>query len=151
MPQSLAHLVLHIIFSTKNRIPWLRDMAIREELHAYMATILQAMECPALLINGVEDHVHVLCQLSRTIPVCGLVEELKKQPSKWIKAKGPSYREFHWQAGYGAFSVSQSRVSDVRRYIADQKQHHKKTTFQDEFRMLCKKHGLELDERYAWD
>jgi len=151
MPQSLAHLVLHLIFSTKNRVPWLRDTRIRKELHSYMATILQAIECPALLINGVEDHVHVLCQLSRTRAVCDLVEELKKQPSKWIKTKGPSYDEFHWQAGYGAFSVSESRVPDVRRYIADQEEHHKRTTFQDEFRMMCRKHGLELDERYAWD
>jgi putative transposase len=151
MPQSLAQLFLHVVFSTKNRTPWLKDVAIRKELHAYMATVLKAIKCPAVLINGVEDHVHVLCELSRVVAPCDLVEELKKQPSKWIKTKGPSYQDFYWQAGYGAFSVGRAHVPQIRSYIANQEEHHRTTSYQDEFRTLCKEHGLELDERYAWD
>jgi putative transposase len=151
MSQSLSRLYLHVVFSTKNRAPFLKDMTLRKEMHAYMTGTLQNIECPALIINGVEDHVHVLCRLSRNVSVAGLLEELKKQSSKWIKTQGPSHQDFYWQAGYGAFSVSESRLPEVRDYIANQEEHHRKITYQDEFRALCRKHGLELDERYAWD
>jgi putative transposase len=151
MPQSLARVVLHVVFSTKNRVPFLKDAEIRARLHAYVAGVLQKIGCEPILINGTEDHVHILCNLSRTITIAGLVEEAKKAPSKWMKEQGPAYSDFFWQGGYGAFSVSQSNVEQVRAYVATQEEHHHKVSFQDEFRALCRKHGVEIDERYVWD
>lgn len=151
MPQSLARVVVHCVFSTKNRVPFLKDPDVRIRLQAYMAGILQGISCDPILINGTEDHVHVLCNLSRTATIADLIEETKKGSSKWMKEQGPSFRDFFWQGGYGAFSVSQSNVEAVRAYIAEQERHHHKTSFQDEFRALCRKHGVEIDERYVWD
>ena len=151
MPQSLAKVILHIVFSTKNRTPRLRDADLRGELYAYQATVLKQIDSPALLINGVEDHIHVLCLLSRSRALKDLVQEAKTATSKWIKRKATSCRDFHWQGGYGAFSVSESKVADVKRYITNQESHHRRMTFQEEFRQLCERHGVELDERYAWD
>ena len=151
MPQSLARVVLHVVFSTKNREPFLKDADLRKRLHAYMAGVLQRIGCEPILVGGVEDHVHLLGNLSRTVTIAELVEEAKKSPSKWVKDQGPQYREFFWQSGYGAFSVSQSNVEQVRAYIATQEEHHRKVSFQDEFRALCRKHGVEIDERYVWD
>ena len=151
MPQSLARIILHIVFSTKNRVPFLKDPDHRSRLHAYLAGILQNIGCEPILINGVEDHVHTLCNFSRTITVAGLVEEVKKSSSKWMKEQGPSYRDFFSQSGYGAFSVSQSNVEQVRAYVANQAEHHRRVSFQDEFRALCRKHGIEIDEHYVWD
>ena len=151
MPQSLAKVILHVVFSTKNRTPYLRDSAIRAELYAYQATVLKGVDSPALLINGVEDHVHILCLLSRKVAIKDVVQEAKTATSKWIKGKGPSFRDFHWQGGYAAFSVSESKVAEVKRYIANQETHHRRMTFQEEFRELCKRHAMELDERYVWD
>ena len=151
MPQSLARVVLHVVVSTKNRVPFLKDRELRARLHAYMAGVLQKIGCEPILINGAEDHVHILCNLSRTITIAGLVEEAKTSPSKWMKEQGPAYRDFFWQGGYGSFSVSQSNVEQVRAYIAAQEEHHRKVSFQDEFRVLCRKHEIEIDERYVWD
>ena len=151
MPQSLARVVLHVVFSTKNRIPFLRDAEVRARMHAYMAGVLQNIGCEPILINGVEDHVHILCNLSRTVSIAQLVEEAKKATSKWTKEQGPQYHDFFWQGGYGSFSVSQSNVEQVRAYIATQEEHDRRVSFQDEFRALCRKHGIEIDERYVWD
>jgi putative transposase len=151
MPQSLAKVILHIAFSTKNRTPWLRDPAIRAELYGYQATVLKGVDSPALLINGVEDHIHILCLLSRKFAIKDVIQEVKTATSKWIKRKGPAYRDFHWQGGYAAFSVSESKIAEVKRYIANQEVHHRRMTFQDEFRELCRRHGMEIDERYVWD
>jgi len=151
MPQSLARVVLHVVFSTKNRVPFLRETEVRSRLHAYMAGVLQNIRCEPILINGVEDHVHILCNLSRKVTIAGLVEEAKKSTSKWMKEQGPQYGDFFWQGGYGSFSVSQSNVEQVRAYIATQEEHHRTVSFQDEFRALCRKHGIEIDERYVWD
>jgi REP element-mobilizing transposase RayT len=151
MPQSLAKVILHIVYSTKHRKPWLHDREICRELYAYMATILKELESPAIIINGVADHVHVLCLLSRNHAIKKVVEELKTGPSKWIKTKGATYQDFHWQAGYGVFSVSESKVPGVRTYIERQEEHHRRITFQDEYRALCERHGIPIDERYAWD
>jgi putative transposase len=151
MPQSLAKVLLHIVFSTKNRAPMLRDSSIRTELHTYVAGVLQSIDCPAIIGGGVEDHVHILCLLSRTRTIAQLLEETKTATSKWIKSKGTAYKDFHWQNGYGVFSVSESKMDDVRRYIEKQDEHHRKMTFQDEFRELCRRHGIAIDERYAWD
>ena len=151
MPQSLARVVLHVVFSTKDRVPFLKDPEIRAGLHAYMAGILQGIGCEPILIGGVEDHVHILCNLSRTITIAGLVEEAKKSPSKWMKEQGAAFTDFYWQGGYGAFSVSQSNVEQVRAYVAAQDEHHRKVSFQDEFRQLLRRYEIEFDERYVWD
>ena len=152
MPQSLAKVTVHLVFSTKNRHPDLREPELRTNLFAYMAVILrEKVDSPALLINGVDDHVHALVVLSRKVPIMNVVQEAKKETTKWLKKQAPGLAGFAWQAGYGAFSVSESNISQVRRYIENQEEHHRKITFQDEFRKLCERHGLELDERYVWD
>jgi REP element-mobilizing transposase RayT len=152
MPQSLAQVTIHIVFSTKNRKQCLQDSALRKELYAYMATILRDnVDSPALLINGVEDHVHALISLSRKFALMKVIQEAKTETSKWLKRQSGELENFAWQAGYGAFSVSESNISQVRDYIEKQEEHHKKRTFQDEFRMLCKRHKIQFDERYVWD
>jgi REP element-mobilizing transposase RayT len=150
MPQSLARLHVHLIFSTKNRQSILRD-SVRTSLHAYLATVLQNLECPPVLINSVEDHVHVLFELSRTVVVSQAVEEVKKSSSKWIKTQGAEYAGFAWQAGYGAFAVSESNVQVVRAYISKQQEHHRRKTFQEEYRAFLDRHKVAYDERYVWD
>jgi len=109
------------------------------------------MDSPALIINGVDDHVHVLCLMSRKFTLAQLFEAVKADSSKWIKSQGAAYQDFYWQAGYGVFSVSESNCSEVKKYIADQERHHETMSYQDEFRWLCQKHGIEIDERYVWD
>jgi putative transposase len=151
MSQSLSQVYLHIVYSTKHRAAWLQDEMVRKQLYAEMAVALQKVRCPALIINGMADHVHILCRMSRTITIAGLIEASKTDPSRWIKHQGPKYAEFHWQNGYGVFSVSASNVEAVRRYIECQEEHHRGRTYQDEFRALCRKHGIEWDERYVWD
>jgi REP element-mobilizing transposase RayT len=150
MPQSLACLHIHLIFSTKRRDPVLHD-AIRESLHAYLSGVLQNLGCPPVLINSTDDHVHILFDLARTVAVSQAVEDVKKSSSKWLKTQGAEFAEFAWQAGYGAFAVSESNVSTVREYIAKQKEHHVKKSFQDEYRVFLKRHGVIYDERYVWD
>ena len=150
MPQSLARLHIHLIFSTKSREPVVHDQ-IRQSLHAYMATVLQKLECPPTLINSVEDHVHILCELARTVSVSQAVEDVKKSSSKWIKTQGAEFSGFAWQAGYGAFGVSESNVQAVRNYIADQKEHHRQKSFQEEYRAFLERHHVAYDERYVWD
>jgi REP element-mobilizing transposase RayT len=150
MPQSLARLHVHLVFSTKNRETILHD-AVRESLHAYMATVLQNLGCPPVLINSVEDHVHILFDLARTVSVSEAVEEVKKHSSKWIKTQGTDFANFAWQAGYGAFAVSESNVGVVREYIASQQEHHRKRSFQEEYRLFLERHGVAFDERYVWD
>jgi len=151
MPQSLAKVLIHMVWSTKHRTPWLKDKQIRKELYAYMATVLGNMDSPALVINGVEDHVHVLCLMSRKFTLAQLFEAVKADSSKWIKSKGLEYVEFYWQGRYGVFSVSESNCPEVKKYIEDQERHHQTMSYQDEFRWLCQKHGIAIDERYVWD
>ncbi|MFC1596430.1 IS200/IS605 family transposase [Planctomycetota bacterium] len=150
MAQSLAKILVHIVFSTKGRQRFICE-EIREELHAYLVGVLRNHDSPALLVNSVDDHVHILCRLSKNHAVRTIVEEVKKASSKWIKTKGEAFREFYWQSGYGAFSVSPSKVDSVKPYIADQKEHHRRMTFEEEFRKILQKHGIEYDERYVWD
>ena len=150
MPQSLARLHVHLIFSTKNREPILAD-DVRDPLHAYMATVLQNLGCATVLINSVEDHAHLLFDLARTVAISKAVEDVKKASSKWIKTQGARYGQFAWQAGYGAFAVSESNVAAVERYIARQREHHRRKTFQEEYRAFLEKHRVEHDERYVWD
>lgn len=128
----------------------LRD-TVRDTLHRYMAVVLQNRGCPAILINSVEDHVHILFDLSRTVTVSQAVEEVKTTSSKWIKTQGAEFTNFSWQAGYGAFAVSESNVDRVSKYIAGQQEHHREKTFQDEYREFLERHQVSFDERYLWD
>ncbi len=150
MSQSLAANWIHLIYSTKNREPFLRD-EIREKLWAYKAGVLKKLESPARIINGTADHAHLLFRLSKNYTLAKVVEEVKKGSSKWIKTCGPAYRGFHWQSGYAAFSVSKSNLNPVAKYIAEQEEHHRGRVFQDEYRAFLKRHGVEFDERYLWD
>lgn len=150
MPQSLARVKIHLVFSTKQRVPWITD-AVRDSMHRYMAVVLDDLGCPAVLINSVEDHVHVLFELARTVALSKAVESVKAPSSKWIKTQGPEFAAFAWQAGYGAFAVSESNVLAVRDYIADQREHHRRLSFQDEYRAFLERHGVSFDERYVWD
>ncbi len=150
MPQSLARLCIHLVFSTKDRNPSLTD-TIRPPLHAYMATVLNNLGSPAILINSVEDHAHILFDLGRTLSVAKAVEDVKKSSSKWIKTQSEAFVGFAWQAGYGAFAVSESNVEAVRQYITNQKEHHRKKSFQEEYRAFLTKHKVIYDERYMWD
>lgn len=150
MSQSLARLPIHLVFSTKNRQRILGEK-IRDSLHAYMAAVLQNLGCPALIINSVEDHVHILFELSRTVSVSEAIEEIKKASSKWIKTQAPELSGFAWQAGYGAFAVSESNVAAVREYIVGQREHHRVKSFQEEYRAFLEHHRVAFDERYMWD
>lgn len=143
---------MHIVYSTKHRQTWLSDQHLRSQLYAYNAAVLQNdVESPAIKIGGVEDHVHTLCWLSRNHAVKSVVQRSKTETAKWLKKQGAHLAEFQWQSGYGAFSVSVSNIDDVKRYIENQEQHHKQFSSKDEFRLLCEKHGIDIDERYVWD
>jgi len=151
MPQSLSAVYIHLVFSTKERRPFLRNEAVRESLHAQLGAISKVLECPSLLVGGVEDHVHLLCRFSRTITQAEWVKELKRVSNGWLKEQGREFADFEWQGGYADFSVSQSNLDQVKEYIATQVVHHRKMTFQDELRMLLRRHEIEFDEKYVWD
>jgi REP element-mobilizing transposase RayT len=149
MPQSLANILCHLTFSTKGRRRLIRH-EMEDELHRYLAGTCRKLGCPAIEIGGTDDHVHVAFSLARTVTIAKFVEELKKNSSKWIKTQGEPYRYFAWQAGYGVFSVGASGLTNLRRYVQNQKDHHKHVSFQDEFRALCARYSVEIDERYVW-
>ena len=151
MPQSLVQIYVHLVFSTKNRNPFLTDVTLRDKLHRWLAGTCNNLEYPALIVGGVEDHVHLLLRMNARWALADLIRELKKSSSKWIKEQDSSLGDFYWQNGYGAFSVSPTDVERVRKYIANQEEHHRHESFQDEFRRLCSEYGVLLDERYAWD
>ena len=151
MPQSLSNVLLHVVYSTKHRTPFLRRPEVRDVMTGYLVGTLRNIKCPAVLVGVVEDHVHILCNLHRTVSIATLAEEVKTSSSSRIKEEGPQLKDFHWQNGYGAFSVSQSNVEEVKAYIANQDDHHRQRTFQDEYRLLLQRHGIEFDERYVWD
>jgi putative transposase len=150
MPQSLSKVYVHIIFCTKNRKNLIDDK-IEKSLHEYLGGICKGLDCNPVRIGGYKEHVHVLCLLSRKIAQMKLVEELKKQSSKWIKTKDKTYSNFYWQDGYGIFSISHSIVDKLVEYIDNQHEHHEHKGFQDEFRAFLKKYNMEYDERYVWD
>jgi REP element-mobilizing transposase RayT len=150
MPQSLANVLVHLIFSTKDRRPLIRD-DIRERLHAYIVGILENQQSPSLATNSVEDHIHILFVLSKNLALAKAVQEVKQSSSKWIKEQPGEYKAFAWQNGYAAFSVSESQREVVRDYVHKQPEHHAKVSFQDELRQFFNKHGVSYDERYAWD
>ncbi len=151
MSQSLSQLWVHIIFSTKNRHPFLKDALVRERLYDYIKAICHTKNCNAKIVNGIEDHLHILVSLHKNISLSKLVEEIKRSSSKWIKTLDHSLCQFYWQNGYGAFSVSQSNVERVKWYIKNQREHHQKQSFQDELRKFLVHYNIEYDERYLWD
>jgi REP element-mobilizing transposase RayT len=151
MPQSLAKILVHGVFSTKERRLFMSDAHLRTDLHAYLGGTLATLNCQPLIVGGVEDHVHFLCALSRTITVAEMMKEVKRVSNLWIKMQHPALSAFEWQNGYGAFSIGQSQEATLRQYIANQESHHRKMTFQDEFRKMLKKYGIDFDERYVWD
>jgi len=151
MAQSLSKVYLHLIFSTKHRVPFLNTPELQKHMWSYLAGTLRNLDCPPIEVGGAPDHTHALCLFSRTMKLADLLRDLKRSSSKWAKTLDESLQDFQWQLGYGAFSVSKSDVERVRRYIRDQEQHHKKMTFQEEFRRLLQLYGVEYDERYVWD
>jgi putative transposase len=150
MPQSLAKIYLHLIFSTKNRERIIPD-DIRADLHSYMGGILNGLGCSPVEINTEPDHSHVLFVMARTETVSNVVGQLKKSSNDWFRARDKSFQDFYWQGGFGVFSVSQSSVEEVRQYIRHQRDHHKQISFQDEYRTFLKRYEIEFDERYVWD
>jgi putative transposase len=150
MAQSLSNVLLHIIFSTKNRIPFI-DQSIEKQLYAYITSISNSNGSYMHSIGGIQDHVHLCTTLPRTLSISDLLEEIKKNSSKWVKTKGNKYSDFSWQKGYGVFSVSASQQAAVEKYIANQKEHHKAFNFQDEYRRFLNLNKVPFDERYVWD
>lgn len=150
MPQSLSKVYVHITFSTKCRKN-LIDQAIETHLYDYLGGVCKALECNPVRVGGHKNHVHILCILSRKITQIKFLEELKKRSSKWIKSQDKKYSNFYWQDGYGIFSVNPSETEVVVNYILNQKEHHKKMSFEDELRAFLKKYDMECDERYLWD
>ena len=149
MSQSLSKVYIHIVFHTKYNQE-LINPEIENELFAYLGGILKHNKCVPIVINGIEDHVHILCIQSKNIALSALLEELKRNSSRWIKTKGAQYAEFAWQGGYGCFSVSISRVDVVKRYIENQKAHHKTEKFKEEYVRFLKESNIEYNPDYLW-
>ena len=150
MPQSLANVLIHVIFSTKNRVPLIATET-QPELHAYLAAACRSCKCPAHRVGGTADHVHMVCSFSRTTSIADWIGTIKADSSKWIKTKGACYAGFAWQGGYGAFSLGESQLETVKAYIGAQKEHHETRTFQDEVREFLRRYNVQYDERYLWD
>ena len=150
MPQSFAQILVHLVFSTKNRKPTLAD-EIRDELHAYLGGIVENQKGTLLKVGSVADHIHLLIAHPRTCAPSELVLEIKTGSSKWLKTKGARYADFHWPNGYGMFSISPSHRAGLERYSANQAEHHRKETFQAEYRRLLERYGIPFDGRYVWD
>jgi REP element-mobilizing transposase RayT len=150
MAQSLAQVYLHIIFSTKGREALLLPR-IQPELFAYLGGVCHQLDCPPIKIGGYLDHVHILCKLSRKVPIMRVVEGVKSNSSRWLKIQDELLSSFAWQNGYGAFSVSPTRYQGLVKYIANQHVHHQDISFQAEYREILKQHEIEFDEKYVWD
>lgn len=151
MPQSHGAIYLHAVFSTKHRYPFLADSRLRARVHAYLAEVSNTLNCQALAVGGVADHVHALSRLSRTSTTADWVKEMKRASSLWIKREVPELTDFAWQIGYGAFSVSHRLLDATVRYIAQQEDHHRDHSFQEEYRVLLTRHGVPWNEQYVWD
>ena len=150
MPQSFGSLYFHIVFSTKNRAPLISD-GLQPRLFEYMGGILRYQKGVLVAAGGIEDHVHLLASLSRQASIADTLRDLKSNSSTWIHETFPELQSFAWQSGYGAFSVSYSALDSVKRYLANQRAHHQKQTFKEEFVAILKLHDMEHDERYVWD
>jgi REP element-mobilizing transposase RayT len=150
MPQSLTRIYAHLIFSTKNRKPFL-DEAIRSRVHAYLATVIRDMDSPWVVVGGVADHVHALFDIGKMVAPANFVERVKRESSKFVKTLGSDYSKFYWQRGYGMFSVSPKDRDEAEHYVRNQEEHHQRRTFQEEYRTMLKQYGIDFDERYVWD
>lgn len=151
MPQSLSRVLIHTVFSTQDRAPFLANQELRDETHAYLGGIVKKLDCHPIQVGGTSDHVHLLTTLSRTVTIADLVKEAKRVSTNWVKRRGGIHAKFHWQSGYAVFSVSPKDVDRLLHYIQDQEEHHREVGFQEECRSLLLEHGIEFDERYMWD
>ena len=156
MPQSLARIVVHMTFSTKDRVRAIAYPELRADLNAFTGGVLRHLKCPAIVVGSVIDHMHILYLQARTVATSVVAETVKRETSRWMKEQKPDVKDPHlvkfaWQNGYAAFSVSESNVEKVQAYVASQEDHHKRVTFQEEYRAFLKKHGIEFEERYVWD
>ncbi len=150
MPQSLARILVHVVFSTKNREPVLYS-EVRPPLFGYLAAVGRDLGCEVFRVGGVADHVHMAIDLGRTVAIADFAKKVKQTSSVWLKEQSGGPRHFEWQVGYGAFSVGQSQLAVLVRYVDRQEAHHRKQTFQEEYRKLLAKYGVEADERFVWD
>jgi REP element-mobilizing transposase RayT len=150
MSQSLSRILLHLVFSTKNREPWI-DESVCPALHAYLAGACRSIGCEAYRVGGTADHIHIACTLPRTLTVSNLLEEIKKSSSSWLKQQNGIPASFAWQSGYGVFSVGESQLPTLLRYIDNQKEHHRTRTFKEEYLDFLKRYGVNHDERYLWN
>jgi len=150
MPQSLVYNYTHIIFSTKDRYPFI-DENICNELFNYLGGICRELQCNPIIVGGHDDHVHLLVLLSQKIALMKLIETLKSHSSGWIKTKDNKYEKFYWQKGYGAFSINPTQIDIVHEYITNQSEHHKNKSFKEEYRAFLEKYNVKFDERYVWD
>jgi putative transposase len=149
MAHNYTNLLTHVIFSTKERAS-LIDTELRPQLFPYMIGIVRELGGNTLAVNGTADHLHMLVALPPSLSVADAMRVLKTNPSRWVHEKWVTRRTFGWQSGYGAFSVSQSGIGNVIKYIKEQEAHHRRVTFQAEFLAFLKRHGIEYDERYLW-
>jgi len=149
MPQSLLKILVHIVFSTKDRQDLITP-EIEPRLYAYIRGIIENNKGRMLIAGGIANHIHLLVSIGR-IDIGELIGDIKRDSSSWIKQQGQEFSRFYWQRGYGAFSVGQSQVPTVTRYIANQREHHKEQSWEDEYRELCRRYDVEFDERYCWD
>jgi putative transposase len=147
MSQSFVQIYVHIVFHTKNNKQLIKP-EIEIELYSYLGGILKNYKSNPIQIGGTSDHIHILCSLPKTMAPADLVEEVKKNSSKWIKTKGAHYHDFYWQDGYGGFSVSSSGIETVKKYILTQKEHHKKLSVIDEYKNLLNEYGISYEDRY---
>lgn len=150
MGQSLCRNIVHIVFSTKYRQPFIVE-SVEQELFSYIGGICNNLGCKPIIVGGYGNHVHILCILSKRIPLMKLLEKVKANSSRWIKGKGVRFRNFYWQEGYAAFSVWPSDVATVVHYIATQEIHHRRIDYKTEYREYLDRHEIEYDEKYIWD
>ena len=150
MSQSLTKLYVHIVFSTKNHVAFINE-DIASELYSYIGGILNNIECPPIKIGGYHDHIHILCCLSKKITLIKLLQEIKQSSSKWMKTKGGKLKDFFWQDGYGAFTVSSYHTEKIISYIENQPEHHRKISFKEEYIGFLDEYGIDYDPRYVWD
>lgn len=149
MSQSISKLYVHIIFHIKNPYAEIRKED-KNDLYAYIGSIIKDNESIPILINGIEDHIHILCVMSKNIALSKFIEEIKRNSSRWIKTKSPHYAKFVWQGGYADFSVSPSLHDKTKLYIKNQEEHHKKMTFKEEYLLFLKEYGIKYNENYLW-
>lgn len=147
MPHTYTNLLFHIVFSTKDRIPFIKS-DLEERLYEYIGGTIRGLGAICLEIGGVEDHIHILVKLKPTLNISKFLEKLKPSVTKW--ARSIIHPKFEWQDGYGAFSIGESQIPAVRKYIRNQKEHHKKQSFEDEFKSMLTQAGIEFDEKYLW-